>query len=98
VIKLHGVHNIQIPSPGRSVSAGVLVRNYDATNMALTQKDQPFLSSKKRLLFYYYYYLTVNGLSPGGSGTTIRQQTNNTHKHVQTKHIKQTISRKTQAH
>jgi hypothetical protein len=46
------------------------------------------------LLFYYYYYLTANGLSPGGSGTTITQQANNTHKHVQTKHSKQTISRK----
>jgi hypothetical protein len=40
---------------------------------------------------YYYYYLTANGLSPGGSGTTIRQQTNNTHKHVQTKHSTQTL-------
>jgi hypothetical protein len=31
------------------------------------------------MVYYYYYYLTANGFSPGGSGTTIRQQTNNTY-------------------
>jgi hypothetical protein len=43
-----------------------------------------------------------NGLSPGGSSTTIRQQTipttsqqaNNTHKHVQTKHSTHTLVEK----
>jgi hypothetical protein len=30
------------------------------------------------LLLFFYYYSTANGFSPGGIGTTIRQQTNNT--------------------
>jgi hypothetical protein len=32
-----------------------------------------------RLPVYYYYYLTANGFSPGGSGTTIRHNTQITH-------------------
>jgi hypothetical protein len=27
--------------------------------------------------YYNYYYLTANGFLPGGSGTAVRQQTNN---------------------
>ena len=41
--------------------------------------------------YYYCYYLTANEFSPGGSGTTIRLQTNNTDKHVETKHNTQTL-------
>jgi hypothetical protein len=32
-------------------SAGMLLSNYDATNMAPTQKDEPFLLSKRRRHF-----------------------------------------------
>jgi hypothetical protein len=37
-----------MPSPGHCVSAGKLVLNYGATNMAPTLKDTPLLSSKGR--------------------------------------------------
>jgi hypothetical protein len=36
-----------MPLTGRCVSAGTLVRNYGATNVAPTQIDQPLLSSKR---------------------------------------------------
>jgi hypothetical protein len=45
---VYGVLWVQMPFPGRCVSAGALVRNCCATNMAPTQKDKPLLSSKRR--------------------------------------------------
>jgi hypothetical protein len=36
-----------VPLPGRCVSAGTLVMNYCATNVAPTQKHQPLISSKR---------------------------------------------------
>jgi hypothetical protein len=39
---------VQMPLPGRCMSAGTLVWSYDATNVAPTQKDKPLLSSKNR--------------------------------------------------
>jgi hypothetical protein len=45
---VYGAHKVQMPLPGRWVSAGTLVRNYGATNLAPTQKDKPLLSSKRR--------------------------------------------------
>jgi hypothetical protein len=44
----YGVHKVQMPLPGRCVSACALVLNYGATNVAPTQKDQPLLSSNRR--------------------------------------------------
>jgi hypothetical protein len=37
--------------PGRCLSAGTVVLNYGATNMAPAQKDQPLLSSKRTSYF-----------------------------------------------
>jgi hypothetical protein len=36
-----------MPLPGCCVSAGTLMRNYGATNVAPTQKDKPLLSFKR---------------------------------------------------
>jgi hypothetical protein len=48
---MYGVREVQVPLTGRSVSAGVLMRNYGATNVAPTQKAQLLFSSKIRLHF-----------------------------------------------
>jgi hypothetical protein len=37
------------------------------------------------LFIFICYYLIANGFSPGGSGTTVGQQTNNTHYYNKTK-------------
>jgi hypothetical protein len=43
---VYGVHKVQMPSPGRCVNGGALLRNYDATNVAHAQKDKP--STRRR--------------------------------------------------
>jgi hypothetical protein len=40
-------HKVHMPLPGCCVSAGTLMLNYGATNMAPSQKDEPILSSKR---------------------------------------------------
>jgi hypothetical protein len=44
----YGAHKVQTPLPRRYVSAGILMINYNATNVVPTQIDQPLLSSKWR--------------------------------------------------
>jgi hypothetical protein len=45
---VYDTHRLQMPSPGRCVTADTFMLNYGATNMAPTHRDQPILSSKKR--------------------------------------------------
>jgi hypothetical protein len=42
---MYGFHKVPVPLPGRCVSAGTLVRNYGAENMAPSQEN---LSSRRR--------------------------------------------------
>jgi hypothetical protein len=42
------VNKFEMPLLGLCVSAGTLMRNYGATNVAPTQEDRPLLSSKRR--------------------------------------------------
>jgi hypothetical protein len=42
-----GVHEVQMPLPGRSVSAGTLVRNYGATDVVPIQTDQSLLCRRE---------------------------------------------------
>jgi hypothetical protein len=58
---------------------------YDENEVTFSAKIVRFIVLYKSLITstvnkqkYYYYYSTANGFSPGGRGTTIRQQTNNT--------------------
>jgi hypothetical protein len=38
---MYVIRKVESPLSGRCVSAGTLMRNYGATNMAPTQKDKP---------------------------------------------------------
>jgi hypothetical protein len=38
---VYGVHNLQVPLPGRWVIEGTLVLNYCATSVVPAQKDRP---------------------------------------------------------
>jgi hypothetical protein len=53
---MFGVHKAQVPLPGSCESAGALVRNCDAANVAPTETDTPLLSSKTR-----HHFKTING-------------------------------------
>jgi hypothetical protein len=51
---VYGVHKLKMPLPGRRVSAGTLMRNYNATNMGPIQRDKPLFLSKRRPHFPTY--------------------------------------------
>jgi hypothetical protein len=63
-------NNLAVSQLGRCVSAGELVQNYGVTNVAPTQKDKPFLSTKRRPHLQTYKpswneHETGHGFQPG---------------------------------
>jgi hypothetical protein len=56
------------------MSAGTLMQNYDAINVAPTQKEKPLLSSKRRPHFETHWRSWNEHKLGRGSGSDVKQE------------------------